>query len=302
MNLNFQTAGYFRIVKRDNDSGKITHDTGFFRNVITNTGLDAIGWRRPTTACVVGIGTTPELPTDVTLAQQVAISTQSGGATTYPYSTSPPYYTAMRSIYRFAAGAAAGNLTEVGVTVSDNNLWSRSLIKDSSGNPVTITVLPNEILDVTYEIRMFLMDDDLTGSVNVAGVNHSYTMRGASIGTKQFSGFLFGGIGAASYSASAYTGGIGPATGIPSGTGATSSNSASWQAYVDGNFYRDFTCNFGVNDGNVAGGLIKSMRIVAPIIGDSSAPEFQMEFTPALTKNNTITLGVRFRISWSRMP
>lgn len=302
IDLKFGAAGYFRIIKRDADTMSVTYDSGEFRNVITNTGLDWINNASPTNACVVGIGTTPELPTDTTLVQQIARSSSSGGATTTPFSATAPYYCGRRQIFRFAAGAAAGNLTEVGITTTTSNiLWSRSLIKDSSGNPVTITVLSNEILDVTYEIRMFMMDSDVAGSFNILGSPYTYVMRAARLGSQAFSGFLEGGIVGARYTLSGYSGAMGPSTGIPSGTGAASSAAAVWQTYTPGTYYRDFICNFALNQGNVAGG-IKSMYITGPTVGNTLAPEFQMEFTPNIPKDNTMTLGVRIRISWGRMP
>lgn len=301
IDLKFGAAGYFRLVKRDAETMEVTYDSGEFRNVITNTGLDWINNAAPTNACVVGIGTTPELPTDTTLVQQIARSSTSGGTTTTPFSTTAPYYCGRRQIFRFAAGAAAGNLTEVGITTTTTNvLWSRSLIKDSSGNPVTITVLSNEILDVTYEIRMFMMANDVSGSFNILGNPYSYTMRAARLGAQAFSGFLEGGI-AARYSLSGYSGAMGPVTGVPSGTGATASGNAVWQPYTPGTYYRDFICDFALAQGNVSGG-IKSMRVVGSVVGNTAPPEFQMEFSPNIPKDATMTLGVRIRISWGRMP
>lgn len=54
---------------------------------------------------------------------------------------------------QFAQGAAAGNISELGVGWDGTNLWSRALVLDSEGNPTTITVLSDEFLTVIYELR-----------------------------------------------------------------------------------------------------------------------------------------------------
>lgn len=54
---------------------------------------------------------------------------------------------------QFNKGAAAGNISELGVGWDGTNLWSRALVLNAEGNPTTITVLPDEFLTVIYELR-----------------------------------------------------------------------------------------------------------------------------------------------------
>lgn len=59
---------------------------------------------------------------------------------------------------RFARGAAQGNISELSFGslnygASDTLAFCRTLVKDSGGNPTTITVLPDEVLDVYWELR-----------------------------------------------------------------------------------------------------------------------------------------------------
>src|SRR5690606_8917143 len=98
-----------------------------------------------------------------------------------------PYYTWMRKTFRFAAGVATGNLSEVGISwLTTGALFSRALILDSGGLPTTITVLADEVVDVTYEFRIMAKTDDETGSVTFTGSiggTYDWTMRSVSVAT-----------------------------------------------------------------------------------------------------------------------
>lgn len=61
---------------------------------------------------------------------------------------------------QFAQGAAAGNISELGVGWDGTNLFSRALVLNSEGNPTTITVLPDEFLTVIYELRSWYVVPD----------------------------------------------------------------------------------------------------------------------------------------------
>ena len=97
-----------------------------------------------------------------------------------------PYYISHIVEYHFAIGAAAGNLSELGVgwASSGTTLFSRALILDSGGTPTTITVLSDEYLYVTYEHRFYPSETDATGSIvftgNIGGT-YTYTLRPAQI-------------------------------------------------------------------------------------------------------------------------
>lgn len=60
-----------------------------------------------------------------------------------------------RTTKSFPRGAAAGNISEVACGQSNSYTTSacRALIRDSAGNPTTITVLSDEVLTVTWELR-----------------------------------------------------------------------------------------------------------------------------------------------------
>lgn len=52
-------------------------------------------------------------------------------------------------------GAAAGNISELTCGWGNNNVsaFARALVRDAEGNPTTITILPDEVLTLTWELR-----------------------------------------------------------------------------------------------------------------------------------------------------
>src|SRR5690606_23791826 len=104
------------------------------------------------------------------------------------------------------------------------------------------------------------------------------------------------GIGANSYQA--FSGAIGEITGTPAGTSSSGPNT-SFSAYTNGNFYRDVSPTFGLNQGNVVGGIMS----IGFIAGGSSAnarTRWQCQFDPVIAKDASKTLNMSYRISWTR--
>src|SRR5690606_7101161 len=88
-----------------------------------------------------------------------------------------PYYIEKTTMYRFGVGAAAGNVAEVGLVAATSDsaalnaatqVVTRALVVDSTGNPIVVTVLSDEILDVTVRQRLYI-PDDVTGTIVPAG-------------------------------------------------------------------------------------------------------------------------------------
>src|SRR5574337_1573872 len=175
-------AGKFSLVAHKLDgSSRVLAE--WFDNLIVDNGLNRIGTGSYMDQCYVGTGSTAPTNADTALEMQVA-STSSIHATTSGTSTSPPYYGYSRRTFRFGVGAAAGNLTEVGVGwySGTNMLFSRALIKDIDGNPTTVTVLSDEVLDVAYEFRNYAPPaDSAPYVVTISGVDYTFVTRAASV-------------------------------------------------------------------------------------------------------------------------
>lgn len=269
-----------------------------FRNLITNGGLDRMGtnddWMD---FCQVGSGNTTPVATDVALVARVAGSSAQVGNSPAAQPSAPYYFSLTRTI-RFAVGVAAGNLAEVGMGwASTGSLFSRALILDTAGAPTTITVLADEVLDVTYQFRCYPPLTDTSGTVTLAGVSYAWTGRAAKVttysGDEGWSGptpaTVKGGGGGIQNS---YDGLIGAITEKPSGTGQTAVT-ASNLAYSAGSYTREGTLTFELTQGNFAGGL-------GAILYRQGMGCYQIGFTPKIPKDGTKVLALTVRTTWAR--
>ncbi len=178
-----KVAGYFTI---STDQRGVLAE---FPNLITNDGISAMYNSGYLIYCFVGTGNTPPVVTNTALANRIAATSSTYSSSTINTITStPPYYAEITKYYEFATGTAAGNLSEVGVgwfisSPSNYGLFSRALILDAEGLPTTITVLPSEVLRVTYTLRLYIPTEDATGTItlggNVGGTTHNWIMRAA---------------------------------------------------------------------------------------------------------------------------
>lgn len=296
-------AGYFKLEAVNAETGERRVLADWFPNLITDLGMDRIGAGSSLFgAAMVGDGSTPPANGDGQLANWVA----SGGSlqgTSGGYVPGTPFHMASRATYRFAQGAAAGNLTEVGMSWGSvsGNLFCRSLIKDGNGNPTTITVLASEYLDVTYELRFYPPQTDQSFNLTIAGVTHACTIRAAQ--TSQwvhYESLFYGGAsfttGSSSNQNYLYSSGasLGPVTGGPTGAASvTSVSAATNQTYVAGSYTKHGTLSIGLNDGNLSGGI--SAYVFQTYIGC-----YQVTFNPPIAKTNTKTMTISPAISWAR--
>ena len=290
--------GFFKLEAIRPD-GRVRPLTGWFPNLITDVGLNRIGTNSYLIACHVGTNNTAPSDSDTGLAGYLAGTTtkqsDSEGAR-----SSAPYYGWKRITYRFAAGVAAGNIAEVGIASAAANAgsvnFSRALVLDELGDPTTVTVLSDEVLDVTYEIRLYPPLDDVTGTITVTGSgDHDYTLRASNVTSNIAWGGVLG--GRASFSPygtvhlSVYNGTIGAITSSPSGTSA--SVPATNNSYSNNSLTLTGFGTFGLNAANLSGG-ISAVRYV------TSLGAYQYSLDPIISKTDTKTLVLTNRISWGR--
>jgi hypothetical protein len=271
----------------------------WFPNLITDRGLNQIAYGGYMNACHVGTSNTAPNVLDTILAGYV------GGTTTiqagsYGAQATPPYYGWKRLTYRFNVGVATGNLAEVGIATRAANggstvLFSRALILDGGGAPTSITVLADEVLDVTYELRNYppltdvLQTVTITGSGThdlvtraafVTGTGWSYSLgSAASFNTSGVDGFVFNGsIGA-----------------ITSGPGGSHYNVSQYNvgSYVDNSLERSGGFGFGLNQGNLAGGITASRF-------QTTLGYYQTSYAPFINKDATKTISFVFKTNWAR--
>lgn len=319
--LNFGLAGEFKIEAAQVDAQGVEIPgtrrvlADWFDNIIVDTGLDAMAaTSNYTDGCVVGSGNTPPTAADTALQSFVAGTTSRTGTPVRSTSSTPPYRASIQKVFRFGTGVAAGNLSEVGISVttatSGSTLFSRALITDPGGTPITITVLSTEILDVTYRLNVYPPVADATGNVTIAGNSHAYTVRPCTVTTLVGSGgtgaFGFGwGAGASlgyttfpmtcRTSAYAYTGTIGAVTSSPGGTsiGSNTNTNNVNDAYSPGSFTRTHTIPFTTGQGNHASGI-------GSIVYSIGMSCFQLGFVPNVMKINTQVFAIEVQSTWGR--
>lgn len=274
-----------------------------FDNLITNGGLDRFG-----NACVgncviyyvqVGTGSTAPANTDSALANYLAGTNRS-----YSYSASyggnPTYHTEGTHYWEFNQGAAAGNLSEIGVGwAASGSLFSRALIVDGGGSPTTITVAAIEFLAVTYKLRMYPPTTDTTGTITLDGDDYDYIIRAAHVGGAVWNSQGVSGLANNNGNPVFYTGDIGTITGAPAGT--TAIGALSVAAYSSGSYKRAATVSASISQGNLSGG-IRSVYFNYGAWNGANQMAWQCQFDPKIPKDNTKTLSLTFDVSWARKP
>lgn len=157
-----------------------------FQNMIVDVGLDEMMSRPDNStnygqrlALVVGQGNTPSSPTDENMAAQLGPMIQVNSISDYS-SDMENGLAVLRLSWTGTGGVGehAGNISEAGVylgrttsTINDSNrvLFSRALVRNSEGDPTTITILDSEYLRLTYTLTVYFPKDTWTQlSNNVA--------------------------------------------------------------------------------------------------------------------------------------
>lgn len=309
-------AGFHRgeLFKADADGNPIP-GTGreawpWQKNLVLDTGLDRMGDNSNYAAdgCQVGSGNATPLNTDTALQVLVASTTSRVGNPVRSSNASPPY-SLHRVVFQFGTGAAAGVLAELGFTMSgSSDLFSRSLIKDGGGSPTTITVLSDEVLQVTYELRWYAPTVDATGTIQVSGNDHDYIVRactvtsqvgsggtggyqtgwgsGTSLGYTRFGMDTVRGVGA-------FSGDIGTITGNPANSITSKAGGASAFAYDTMSFQRDYRISFALGEANHVSGVRSLRYAVGPTC-------WQLQLDPPVMKTADDTFTFDVRILWGR--
>ena len=235
MNTNIGMAGEFRCVVKKSD-GSIKTDTGYQKNLILNQGLDFFGGDNDSNMmayCVIGSGNSQPSYTQNKL--DTAITGVSGAtfSTKYDYDASRDgnlYKTNKVCKYSFT-GLNNVNISEVGLasTYSDATtyfLCTRALIKDSQGNPTTITVLSGEILEIYYKLWAVYDTTDKAGTLNLldgvsGSIAYNWTVRLAYVTDKMSYAYQLGYVLSSVYSkwSTFNTGDLTAITTSPSGSG-----------------------------------------------------------------------------------
>lgn len=321
MQADMGVAGEFRVVvKRADGSTKI--DTGYQKNLILNQGLDFFGGDKGGNMmayCVIGSGNSQPIYTQNKLDAFLAET----GTTGYPaYPVYKTDYDKIRDGNLYKASVTnkysftniVGNICEIGLASDYSNsttynLCTRSLTKDSQGNPTTITVLSGEQLDIYYKLWRITDLTDKNTTLNVLdGIGGSVPYN--VITRPSYIGFNSGdydyankviGIPAANRMGSALnvkgdTGELTIANSAFNPVNSSGVSSITWSPYVAGSYKRQLTANATVNDLNLN---IRRFQVQIGF-GDFQFRVGKVSDDSPLVKNNTQTLSIPIEISWGR--
>lgn len=310
---NVEVEGYFTVVKHKADAnGNVIAGTAEQvmdekHNLILDNGLDLMATSSGTgflTWCQVGTGSSSPQVSDTSLQSFVAGTQTKQENVNGTQNTTIPYYGWRRTTFRFAAGTLNNvNVSELGVGPTQNGpVMCRALVLDGQGNPTTITVLSDEVLDVTYEFRLYVPTVNNEGEVTLAteGSTHAWICAPIDVDAAQmtawdyFLGYPFGGPS----TSGAYFGVMvaEPNDVLPvtnTGYGGSSVTTYTLAPYVNGTHYRDITINVDLNVGNFPSGLGR-------VTMSTYAGGYQWCFTPKLPKTATKKLNLTLRTSWAR--
>lgn len=289
--------GRMKLIVRDGESAEITKETDWFNNLILDAGLNRFGTGAIITHCQVGTSSTPPVVGQTALIGYVGY-TQDKAEVAGSNTGSPTYGKIFRYRFRFAVGAAAGNLSEVGIGWNaPGSLWSRALIVDEFNVPTTITVLSTEVLDVWYELELYVNQTDVVTTNFAIGPNlHTVTVRPALIANNAQPNTSGNDPAINGYNTTTravnYANPIGPITGIPSGGGVNSTFGMVSAPYANNSLKRSTTYTWGLTEGSTD---------VQSTLFTSTAGMYQVGYSPAIPKTSSKQLTLTFEWTWARL-
>lgn len=195
---NIGISGEFRCVVSDS-KGDIKSDTGYQKNLILNQGLDFFGGGKGSyinNSCVIGGGNSVPEASQIKLDSALFIVTGTPVKTDYSYEDKGDNLYRLSEEKRFRyEGLKNVNISEVGLassgsTTSNYYLTTRALIKDTLGNPTSVTILEGETFDIFYKIHKFVDTRDKVSVVNMSDgrggfTPYNVTVRPALVGNSE---------------------------------------------------------------------------------------------------------------------
>lgn len=298
-------SGHFRLEARCPARYKGARVLADFDNLITDAGMLRCVQNTPLfDGVTVSTSTTPPVVTDTILGGTTVRFTTSAVADSFTRQTTTPRYDQRTYNYRSNPGVATGTWSKIGMSLA-TGLWSAALIVDNLGNPITITILADEYLDVYYTVRVYWPEGDVTGSSTISGSSYAWVLRAANLTQGEpldrfrVNGFSGGNTlyAAVAYSAVSTLGAI---TSIPSpATGSVSSNPVPSQSGSAVKWTQTYsptaTPPGGVGCVSISFGLNYAS-------GSNNWPGFQQSFTPAIPKTSSTVLTLNNTVTPARYP
>lgn len=301
-------AGHYTIKKRkvgqNSEEAVVVAD---FENLITTVGItrNLSGGIWVNSYCLFGTGTTAPAASDTSLEQPIGSLSTNGFAgmswngTPVPVQvTTLPHEYKISAVANFTPGIVSGNLTEIGIyqynSLGEPILFSRALIKDANGNPTTLTVLPDEYLDVYYYVRTFYNPIATPFSININGVAKTGTYY-YRLGDPAVYGGSIQELFSKPSNINFYTGTLNAADPVSSlSNGDLTTIRGDWlnspDVYTDGNKFVDLTMSYLPAHG--------AWDFDVMVFGNN--PYHFFKFNQRISKLDTENLNITYRYSWDK--
>lgn len=179
--------GKFRLEVSNTETGDY-YDTGFNDNVFLNKFFSISTAASRTFRPVVVFGSGSSVPTINDTNLQSIIP----GANIISETTQINTKTQTNNVFKYekvltfegTKGKVQGNISELGLsfTYNDSGLFTRALVKDTQGNPTTISLGANDIVRLTYKIEYTVdLNTSLldTQTINIGGVQTTVELHAA---------------------------------------------------------------------------------------------------------------------------
>lgn len=312
--------------------GEVIEETGWGKNIVTLVGINALLGTGSQVQMWSVAGTSNASPSEA----NTVLGAYAGKQTTRPVTivttrqTNPAtelYYRVVdRTTFNPGAfGASPVNIAEAGKTFGQASLpsvtaatqvFSRGLLVDGGGAPTTISVAPDEYLDIIWEFTIYL-PYDVTGTVSLtidgAATNHTYYVRPLRLdgNLSAWINFITGDAGASAltiapisptaaannaFSSSTATGNSTLTTPSVEPTGFLSTNvatTASWAAYIANSKQRQANYVWSLTAGNASA---PGVTMVSVFLG---RPSFQVSYNPPIAKTSAKQLNLSFMLSFA---
>lgn len=303
--------GFVKVETVNIHTGEKTFEGGWGPNAILHTGREYMGenadWM---TYCQVGNSGDLPVQTDTALKQWVAgdnniISDQTGAQ------SSAPYYGWRRRKWRLdpSLNSQNENIAELGFGWEDGDtnpatIMCRTFPVNITGDQTTVTWKDDEYLDVSYELRYYPPDSDVTGQVTIDSLVYDYTLRASEVNSATYWGEIVGvhAMGehcVATTDWQAYDGNIGSVIQTPTGSTAPidDPSNVSNNAYVPLSYKRVMVASIGPTVWNLGAG-IRSVRF------RTTGGTFQIQFDrdpggETIPKTSGETMEWQLSIAWA---
>lgn len=174
INTHAKFGGLFKMEVRKKQTNKLVTQTDWMKNIVLNQGLDFMATEHWVRSCAVGTDGSKPVETQTGLIKEFATTGDQQETQSGCFNENGIIYYWYRIRFRFPAGTFDNTtLAEVAVINNNKKCWNRALITDSDGKPTTLTVLNDEYLDVTCEIRSYYITEDQHGTIDIVDKNNN---------------------------------------------------------------------------------------------------------------------------------